>query len=72
MSPQDLRLFRQDIRKQKQKLIAENLPMAKSEAVKFWAVYQNYSTDLKEVEDEKFSMLHTYSRNWRRCPTTTR
>jgi len=27
-------------RKQKQKLIAENLPMVESEAIKFWAVYQ--------------------------------
>jgi len=65
MSPQDLQLLRQDIRSKKQKLIAENLPMAESEAVKFWAVYQKYSADLKAVNDEKFSMLHTYSRNWR-------
>ncbi|HTP69928.1 MAG TPA: hypothetical protein VMJ35_13555 [Dongiaceae bacterium] len=64
MSPQDLQMLRQDIRKQKQKLIAENLPMTESEAVKFWAVYQKYSTELKEVNDEKFAMLHNYSSNW--------
>lgn len=39
--------------------------MTESEAVKFWALYQKYSVDLKEFNDEKFSMLHTYSRNWR-------
>jgi hypothetical protein len=39
MSPQDLQLFRRDIRKRKQKFVAENLPMSESEAVKFWAVY---------------------------------
>lgn len=65
MSTQDLQLLRQDIRDKKQKLIGENLPMTESEAIKFWAVYQKYSGDLKQVNDEKFSMLHSYSRNWR-------
>ena len=65
MSTQDLRLLRQDIRYKKQKLIAENLPVTESEAIKFWMVYQKYAGDLKQVNDEKFSMLHTYSRNWR-------
>ena len=57
--------MRHDIRKQKQKLIAENLPMTESEAIKFWAVYQKYSSDLKDINDEKFAMLHAYSQNWR-------
>ena len=38
--------------------------MTESEAIKFWAIYQKYSGDLKHVNDERFSMLHTYSRNW--------
>jgi hypothetical protein len=65
MSPQDLQLLRHDIRKHKQKLIAENLPMTESEAVKFWAVYQKYSGELTEINDEKFAMLHSYAQNWR-------
>jgi hypothetical protein len=65
MSTQDLQLLRQDIRDKKQKLIAENLPMTESEAIKFWAVYQKYSADLKDINGEKFSMLHAYSQKWR-------
>ena len=65
MSPQELQLMRQDLRKQKQKLIAENLPMTESEAVKFWAVYQKYSKELQEINDEKFEMIHSYAQNWR-------
>ena len=57
--------MRHDLRKQKQKLIAENLPMTESEAVKFWAVYQKYSDDLKEINDEKFVIIHSYAQNWR-------
>jgi hypothetical protein len=65
MSSQELQLMRHDLRKQKQKLIAENLPMTESEAVKFWAVYQKYSNELKEINDEKFAMIHGYAQNWR-------
>jgi hypothetical protein len=36
MSPQELQMMRHDLRKQKQKLIAQNMPMTESEAIKFW------------------------------------
>jgi hypothetical protein len=65
MSPQELQLLRHDLRKQKQKLIAENLPMTESEAVKFWALYEKYSNELSEINGEKFTMIHGYSQNWR-------
>ena len=65
LSAQELQLLRQDIREKKQKLIAENLPMTESEAVKFWPVYGKYSTELREINDEKFAMLHSYAQNWR-------
>jgi len=65
LSPQELQLLRHDIRQEKQKIIAQNLPMTESEAVKFWAVYQKYSAELKDINDERFSMLHNYSRDWR-------
>lgn len=56
--------MRQDLRKQKQKLIAENLPMTELEAVKFWAVYQKYSKEIQGINDEKFEMIHSYAQNW--------
>ena len=39
--------------------------MTESEAVKFWAVYQKYSTELQEINDEKFEMIHSCAQNWR-------
>lgn len=65
LSPRELDMLRHDIRQQKQKLIAQNLPMTESEAIKFWAVYQKYADELKALNDEKFAMLHTYSQSWR-------
>lgn len=63
-SEQDIQLLRQDLRSQKQKLIAENLPMTESEAVKFWAIYNKYSEELKPINDEKFRLVTEYGRDW--------
>jgi len=63
-SEQDIQLLRQDLRSQKQKLIAENLPMTESEAVKFWAVYNKYSEELKQINDEKFRLAREYGQDW--------
>lgn len=60
----DILLLRQDLRTQKQKLIAQNLPMTESEAVKFWAVYNSYTEDLKQINDEKFRLVKQYGDSW--------
>ncbi len=65
MSQQELQMMRHDLRKQKQKLIGENLPMTESEAIKFWAVYDKYSNDLSQINGERLTMIRTYSQNWR-------
>lgn len=51
----DLQLLRQDLRAQKQKLIAQNLPMTESEAVKFWAVYNRYTGELRDINEREVS-----------------
>jgi hypothetical protein len=60
----DIQLMRQDLRTRKQKLIAQNLPMTESEAVKFWAVYDRYAEDLKQINDEKFRLVKQYGDSW--------
>jgi hypothetical protein len=60
----DIQLMRQDLRVQKQKLIAQNLPMTESEAVKFWAVYNRYSSDLRQINDEKYRLIRQYGDEW--------
>ena len=63
-SDQDLQLLRQDLRRQKQKLIAENLPMTESEAVKFWAVYNRYTEEWRQINDEKYRLVKDYGQQW--------
>lgn len=64
----DIQLLRQDLRAQKQKLIAQNLPMTESEAIKFWAVYNRYGDELRQINDEKYRLLQVYGEQW---PTMT-
>jgi len=60
----DVQLLRQDLRAQKQKLIAQNLPMTESEAIKFWAVYNRYGDELRQINDEKYRLVKDYADEW--------
>jgi hypothetical protein len=61
---QDIQLLRQDIRAKKQELITENLPLTESEATKFWPIYRHYTSDLVEINNEKFRLIKEYSAMW--------
>ena len=60
----DIQLLRQDLRAQKQQLIAQNLPMAESEAIKFWAIYNRYGDELRQINDEKYRLVREYGEQW--------
>jgi hypothetical protein len=60
----DIKLLRQDLSTQKQKIIAQNLPMTETEAVKFWAVYNRCTEDLRQINDEKFRLVKQYGEDW--------
>jgi hypothetical protein len=49
ISNQDLDLPRKDLRSKKKQLIAENLKLADTEAIKFWPVYDEYTAELSKI-----------------------
>jgi hypothetical protein len=63
-SDQDIDLMRQDLRNKKRQIIAENLPLSDAEAEKFWPIYQHYTNDLKQINDEKYVLLKNYAQSW--------
>jgi hypothetical protein len=63
-SDQDIDLMRQDLRNKKRQIIAENLPLSNAEAEKFWPIYQHYTNDLKQINDEKYALLKNYAQSW--------
>ena len=49
VSDQDVQLLRQDLRSRKKQLIAANLPLTDAEAVKFWPLYDQYTTETATI-----------------------
>lgn len=63
-SDQDIQLLRQDLRSKKKQLIASNLTLTDSEATKFWPIYDQYTTELVQINNEKYAVLKDYANNW--------
>jgi Spy/CpxP family protein refolding chaperone len=61
---QDIDLLRKDIRSQKKQLIAANLPLTDTEAQKFWPVYDQYTTELVKINNDKYALIQDYAQNY--------
>jgi hypothetical protein len=59
----DLALLRRDLKADKKKLIAMNVPLTESEATKFWPVYDEYTGEMSKVYDEFYSIITEYAAN---------
>jgi len=59
----DLALLRRDIRAEKKKLIAANLPLTETEATKFWPLYDSYVVEMTKHNDEFFGIIREYAAN---------
>jgi hypothetical protein len=57
----DLVLLRRDLRSDKKKLIALNLPLTETEATKFWPVYDEYAAEMAKNNDEFFVLIKDYA-----------
>ncbi len=60
----DVNLLRQDIRAKKKKLVAANLTLTTDQATKFWPVYDQYTSDLVAINNEKYNVIKDYAANW--------
>jgi hypothetical protein len=56
----DVALLRRDLRADKKKLIAMNLPLTETEATKFWPVYDQYAADMAKHNDEFYLLIKEY------------
>lgn len=59
----DLALLRRDLRADKKKLIALNVPLTETEATKFWPVYDEYTGEMSKVYDEFYAIIKEYAAN---------
>ena len=61
ITDQQMALLRRDIRSIKKQLIAANLTLADSEAIKFWQVYEQYSAETEKINGERTAIIKEYS-----------
>jgi hypothetical protein len=61
---QDLQLLRKDLRSEKKKFIASNLPLTEAEAIKFWPLYDRYAADLSKNYDQRIALIKEYAANF--------
>lgn len=59
----DVVLLRRDLRGDKKKLIALNLPLTETEATQFWPVYDQYAAEMAKHNDEFYTLIRSYVTN---------
>ena len=59
----DLALVRRNLRAEKKKLLALNVPLTEAEATKFWPVYDEYAAAMSKHYDAFYSIIKEYAAN---------
>jgi hypothetical protein len=60
----NIQLMREDIRAERKKIVAANMPLTDTEATKFWPVYDRYIADTIKVNDVRYALLKEYAQNY--------
>lgn len=59
----DLALLRRNLRAEKKRILAMNVPMTEDEAAKFWPIYDQYAAEMSKHYDEFYSIIKEYAAN---------
>lgn len=60
----NIQMMRQDIRSERKKIVAANMPLTETEATKFWPVYDRYIAETIKVNDTRYALLKEYAQNY--------
>ena len=60
----NVQLMRQDIRSERKKVVAANMPLTDTEAIRFWPVYDRYIAETIKVNDNRFALLKEYAKTF--------
>ena len=59
----DLALLRRNLRAEKKKIVALNVPLTEEEATKFWPLYDKYAAGMSKHYDEFYAIIKEYAAN---------
>jgi len=57
----NLDLLRRDLRAEKKKILAMNVPLTETEATKFWPVYDRYAAEMSKHYDDFYAVIKDYA-----------
>lgn len=57
----NVQLMRQDIRSERKKIVAANMPLSETEATKFWPVYDRYIGETIKINDVRYALVKEYA-----------
>jgi hypothetical protein len=60
----DIQLMRQDIRAERKKIVAANMPLTETEATRFWPVYDRYIAETVKVNDVRYGLIKEYANSY--------
>lgn len=60
ITDEDIQMMRKDIRSQRKQIIAANMKLTDAEAEKFWPVYEQYVSDLVNINGKKYALIKQY------------
>ncbi len=58
---QQINMLRRDLRSQRKQIVAQNMNLTESEAVKFWPIYDQYVAELVESNHAKYELIKEYA-----------
>lgn len=59
-----IKLLREDVSREKAKLLGEVMQFDAEEAAKFWPIYRDYDSELKKLNDLRVANISEYSRSY--------
>jgi len=59
----NLDLIRRDLRAEKKKILAANVPLTADEATRFWPVYDEYAGEMSKHYDQFYAIIKDYAAN---------
>jgi len=60
----NVQLMRQDIRSERKKIVASNMPLTETEATKFWPLYDRYIGETIKVNDVRYGLIKEYAKSY--------
>jgi hypothetical protein len=60
----NIQLWRQDIRAQRKKIVAANMPLTETEATRFWPLYDRYVGETIKINDARYALIQEYAQNY--------